>query len=73
MSTAEQNTPETNENFPVSGFVTAAQVCKFYNFSRSKLYADVKNGKLPKPYKFGHRTARFKAEEIRAITVKMRS
>lgn len=53
------------EHFPSTGFTTAKQNADYLNIGLSTWWLWVKIGKAPKAVKFGSRTTRWRAEEVR--------
>lgn len=53
--------------FPTTGFTSAKQNAEYLNIGLSTWWLWVKEGKAPKAIKFGSRTTRWRAEEVRAM------
>jgi prophage regulatory protein len=57
--------------FPDTGFVRLPAVLAVFPVSRSTWWQGVKDGKFPKPHKLGPRVTAWKAEDIRALIVRI--
>ncbi|MFT6550433.1 MAG: putative DNA-binding transcriptional regulator AlpA [Zhongshania marina] len=63
---------KTNQDsFPVTGFTSAKQNSAFLGIGLSTWWLWVKEGKAPTGHKFGSRTTRWKAEDVRSLADKL--
>ncbi|MFN3889885.1 MAG: helix-turn-helix transcriptional regulator [Beijerinckiaceae bacterium] len=56
-----------NRAYPLTGWTTARETADFLHIGLSSLWLAVQQGRLPAPVKFGPKTTRFAAEQIRAV------
>jgi predicted DNA-binding transcriptional regulator AlpA len=58
---------------PLEGFVRLPTILRVLDIGKTSWWCGIRDGKYPKPSKFGARTARWHVDDIRALIAKYKA